>query len=299
VAVISEAGRLRDELVGVMDSQHERIADQWVRGQAEAEVPRPGLAEDQLRDEAEGILRGLRTALARGRTAEAAVRETPLRDELAGLSRVRAQAGVSAAATASAILRLKGILLDALRAGAGTDAARLLGLHQLAGELIDAAAIVTFQYYLEGRDEIIRRQSNEMMELSTPVVRLWRNVLAVPLVGTLDSSRAQMVMESLLTGIQAHEAKVAILDITGVPTVDTVVAQHLMQTVAAARLMGADCVISGIRPQIAQTMAQLGIDLSAIMTRASLADALSAAITMVTEGQAGDGDASDLLAARA
>lgn len=136
------------------------------------------------------------------------------------------------------------------------------------------------------------RQSQQLMEQSTPVVRLWRQVLAVPLIGTLDTARTQVVMENLLQAIQDHEALVAIIDITGVPTVDTAVAQHLMQTVNAVRLMGADCVISGVRPSIAQTIAQLGIDLSTILTRATLADALATAIKMI-DGPGPDGDEGD------
>jgi len=149
--------------------------------------------------------------------------------------------------------------------------------------LLDEAAALSFSAYVERREEIIQRQSRQLLELSTPVVHLWRKVLAVPLIGTLDTARTQVVMESLLQAIEAQEAQVAIIDITGVPTVDTAVAQHLMQTVNAVRLMGADCFISGIRPSIAQTIAQLGIDLSTILTRATLADALAAAVKMTEQ----------------
>ncbi|MFE1500051.1 STAS domain-containing protein, partial [Streptomyces albidoflavus] len=150
----------------------------------------------------------------------------------------------------------------------------------LINRLLDAAGALSFSTNVEGREEIIRRQSRQLLEISTPVVRLWDRVLAVPLIGTLDTARTQIVMENLLEAIQREEAQVAIIDITGVPTVDTAVAHHLMQTVNAVRLMGADCVISGIRPPIAQIIAQLGIDLSAILTRGTLADALAAAIPM-------------------
>lgn len=148
----------------------------------------------------------------------------------------------------------------------------------LINRLLDSAGALSFEIFVEGREEIIRRQSQQLLEVSTPVVRLWRQVLAVPLIGTLDTARTQVVMENVLQAIQEHEALVAIIDITGVPTVDTAVAQHLMHTVNAVRLMGADCIISGIRPPIAQTIAQLGIDLSTIMTRATLADALGEAV---------------------
>ncbi len=160
------------------------------------------------------------------------------------------------------------------------DAVSLYSAALLINRLLDAAGALSFDTYVEGRDEIIRRQSRQLLEVSTPVVRLWDRVLAVPLVGTLDTTRTQVVMGNLLGAIQTEEAQVAIIDITGVPTVDTAVAHHLMQTVNAVRLMGADCLISGIRPPIAQLMAQLGIDLHAILTRATLADALQTAIEL-------------------
>jgi rsbT co-antagonist protein RsbR len=294
---MSQGRGRRELLAGVLRAHHEQILGAWVRFQADEGVSRPGLTEDQVRQEAESVLLALSEAVGGDLPESAAVARPPLGNELATMARSRARAGVPATAASASVLRLKDILLDVLREEAGDDSA-LLELFRVASGFVDAAAIVTFQSYLEGRDEIIRRQSAEMLELATPVVQLWHRVLAVPLVGTLDSSRAQMVMESLLEGIQRHEASVAILDITGVPTVDTVVAQHLMQTVAAARLMGADCVISGIRPPIAQTMAQLGIGLSAIVTKATLADALSAAIAMVPESSDDAGSAS-LAAAQA
>jgi rsbT co-antagonist protein RsbR len=144
--------------------------------------------------------------------------------------------------------------------------------------VLDKLALFTTEQYQRSRDEIISRQQKELLELSTPVVDLWRGILALPLVGTLDSARTQVVMESLLEAIVRSGATMAIIDITGVPTVDTLVAQHLLKTVAAARLMGADCIISGIRPQIAQTIVHLGVDLSAVTTKASLADAFVLAL---------------------
>jgi rsbT co-antagonist protein RsbR len=144
--------------------------------------------------------------------------------------------------------------------------------------LVDRMAQWTVATYQRTREDIIKRQQNELLELSTPVIKLWEGVLAVPMIGTLDSSRTQLVMEALLQKIVDTESGLAIIDITGVPTVDTLVAQHLLKTVSAIRLMGADCIISGIRPQIAQTIVHLGIDLEGISTKASLADALALAL---------------------
>ncbi len=144
--------------------------------------------------------------------------------------------------------------------------------------LLDQLALFTIEVFQKSREEVIQRQQQELLELSTPVVQLWSGILALPLVGTLDSARTQVVMESLLQAIVQHSAAIAIIDITGVPTVDTLVAQHLLKTVAAARLMGADCIISGIRPQIAQTVIHLGVDLSEVSTKATLADAFALAL---------------------
>jgi rsbT co-antagonist protein RsbR len=147
-----------------------------------------------------------------------------------------------------------------------------------ATELLDSLGLYTTEVYLKSREEVIRRQQEEMLELSTPVVKLWEGIVALPLIGTLDSARTQIVMESLLESIVATNSRVAIIDITGVPTVDTVVAQHLLKTVTAARLMGADCIISGVRPQIAQTIVHLGINLLDVTTKATLSDAFGLAL---------------------
>jgi rsbT co-antagonist protein RsbR len=144
--------------------------------------------------------------------------------------------------------------------------------------LLDRLGLYTTEVYQQGREEVIARQNQEMLELSTPVVELWEGVLALPLIGTLDSARTQIVMENLLQRIVETGASIAIIDITGVPTVDTLVAQHLLKTVAAARLMGADCIISGIRPQIAQTIVHLGVELQSVVTKATLADAFAVAL---------------------
>jgi rsbT co-antagonist protein RsbR len=169
-------------------------------------------------------------------------------------------------------------LFTRFRSEFGQDAQGLADEIWLATQIVDGLGLFTTEAYLKSREELIQRQQREMMELSTPVVQLWDDILALPLIGTLDSERTQVVMESLLQKIVETGASIAIIDITGVPTVDTLVAQHLLKTVAAARLMGADCIISGIRPQIAQTIVHLGVNLSDVTTKASLADAFSIAL---------------------
>jgi len=200
------------------------------------------------------------------------------REFLEETSRTRALQGFDAAETATFIFSLKKPLFALVRDAFGGDAAQLAERTFEAGSLIDELGLHTVQAFQKAREAVIDRQQTEMLELSTPVVKLWDGVLALPLIGTLDSARTQVVMESLLKAIVDTNSETAILDITGVPTVDTLVAQHLIRTVTAIRLMGADCIISGVRPQIAQTIVHLGIDLTGISTKATLADALSLAL---------------------
>jgi rsbT co-antagonist protein RsbR len=204
-----------------------------------------------------------------------------VRDLLGDVSRSRGLQGFSPSETATFVFSLKKPLFELLRRECGRDAESLARESWLGTEVLDRLGLYTTEVYQKSREEVILRQQQEMMELSTPVVKLWEGVLALPLIGTLDSNRTQVVMESLLQRIVETGAEIAILDITGVPTVDTLVAQHLIKTVTAARLMGADCIISGVRPQIAQTIVHLGIDLSAIITKATLADAFALALRRV------------------
>jgi rsbT co-antagonist protein RsbR len=187
--------------------------------------------------------------------------------------------GFSASETATFIFSLKQPLINRMRAEAGDNWKGLFDEMSAVTLLLDKLGLYTAEVYQQSREEIIKRQQMEMLELSTPVVKMWEGIVALPLIGTLDSARTNVVMESLLEQIVKTGSEIAIIDITGVPTVDTLVAQHLLKTVAAARLMGADCIISGIRPQIAQTMVHLGIDLTAVLTKASMAEALRAALT--------------------
>ena len=202
-----------------------------------------------------------------------------VRDLLSSVSQSRARQGFTPTETATFVFSLKQPVFDVLR--------RELPPEQLAGEywrlttILDALGLFTTETYLKGREQIIARQQQELLELSTPVVELWDGVLALPLIGTLDSARTQVVMESLLQAVVSTGSQIAIIDITGVPVVDTLVAQHLLKTVAAARLMGADCIISGIRPQIAQTIVHLGVEINDVTTKATLADAFAIALNRV------------------
>ncbi|NWF32357.1 STAS domain-containing protein [Stenotrophomonas sp. SAM-B] len=194
------------------------------------------------------------------------------------LSRERVLKGFNSSETASFIFSLKRPLFEVIQQGYANDPALLGDQLWAISELIDQLGLYTVTAFQKTREDVIQRQQEEMLELSTPVVKLWEGVLALPMIGTLDSQRTQVVMESLLQRIVDTGSEIAIIDITGVPTVDTLVAQHLLKTVTAIRLMGADAIISGVRPQIAQTIVHLGLDLNGIVTKANLADALALAL---------------------
>ena len=206
-------------------------------------------------------------------------RPMPAKQMLADISRSRALQGFSPSETASFIFSLKQPFFNTLNRNSTLSQAA--ELTWAVTRLLDELGLYTLEVFQKSREEVILSQQQDMLELSTPVVQLWDGVLALPLIGTLDSARTQVVMENLLQKIVETGAAIAIVDITGVPTVDTLVAQHLLKTVAAARLMGADCIISGIRPQIAQTIVHLGVDLGNVVTKATLADALILALARV------------------
>jgi len=199
------------------------------------------------------------------------------RDVLDEVSSDRIVQGFSPSQTATFVFSLKQPLLNLLRREIGADAERLAAEVWIATKLLDKLGLYTVESYQKGREAIIGRQQQELLELSTPIIELWESILGLPLVGTLDSARTQTVMDGVLSRIVAARARILIIDITGVPTIDTLVAQHLMRTIAAARLMGTDCIISGIRPQIAQTIVHLGLDLG-VTSKATLADALLLAL---------------------
>ena len=202
-----------------------------------------------------------------------------IRRFLEKLSASRAQLGHDSHQTVYFIFALKGPLFGLLQTHYSEEPLRLAEQLWVVSELLDSMGMHTMRTYQKSREDVIKRQQEELLELSTPVVKLWEGVLALPLIGTLDSQRSQTVMESLLQRIVDTGSEIAIIDITGVPTVDTLVAQHLLKTVTAIRLMGADCIISGVRPQIAQTIVHLGLDLGTLTTKANLADALKLALS--------------------
>jgi len=255
------------------------LAD-WVRQQATSTGRRDDLInESNLREQCREFLSLFRQALAGdGGADNDSEAWEPVRDMLRSVSESRTQQGFTPTEVATFVFSLKQPLFARLRQELGHDAAALADQTWAATTLIDRLGLYTVEVHQKAREDVIGRQQQEMLELSTPVVKLWDGVLALPMIGTLDSGRTQVVMESLLNRIVETGAEIAILDITGVPTVDTLVAQHLIKTVTAARLMGADCIISGIRPQIAQTIVHLGVDLKDVITKANLADAFALAL---------------------
>jgi rsbT co-antagonist protein RsbR len=261
-------------------SRHEKeILDEWVKLQVSSETHRSDLVtERDVRSESQRFLEATRAALAGGGTDVRTPEWAAVKNLLSELSQSRARQGFSPSETATFVFSLKQPLFARLRTELAKDPAALADATWAATSLLDKLGLLTMELYQKGREGVIQRQQEELLELSTPVVRLWDNVVAVPLIGTLDSARTQVVMENLLQEIVNLGAAIAIIDITGVPTVDTLVAQHLLKAVAAARLMGADCIISGIRPQIAQTIVHLGVDLGDVVTKATLADAFALAL---------------------
>jgi rsbT co-antagonist protein RsbR len=260
--------------------RHEKeILDDWVKLQVSADTHRADLVtETDVREASTRFLTALRSAVAGGGADIRAPEFADVRALLTEVSQSRARQGFSPSETATFVFSLKQPLFTRIRTELARDPAALADATWAATVLLDKLGLQTMEIYQKGREEVIKRQQEELLELSTPVVRLWDNVVAVPLIGTLDSARTQVVMENLLQEIVNLGAAIAIIDITGVPTVDTLVAQHLLKAVAAARLMGADCIISGIRPQIAQTIVHLGVELGDVTTKATLADAFAVAL---------------------
>ncbi len=259
----------------ILATHEAELLASWV---AERETTGPDRGTD-LRDVCSEFLRRLGDATRGGHLDDINGHEwAGLREMLAGFSRSRTLQGFTPSETATFILSFKKPLFGQLRATLGGEPERLVEELWRSSTLLDRLGLLTTEVHQQTREEVIARQQQEMLELSTPVIKLWDGILALPMIGTLDSSRTQVVMESLLQRIVETGSQVAIIDITGVPVVDTLVAQHLLKTVTAARLMGADCIISGIRPQIAQTIVHLGVDLAGVTTKATLADALALAM---------------------
>jgi rsbT co-antagonist protein RsbR len=267
-------------IAATLQKRREEILAKWLKQLEQASASVKGrLSNADLKQQA-GEFLGVLTAAAQtedqGNVGAAGWQ--PARAFLEDLSRQRVLAGFSSDETATFIFSLKRPVFDALREECGSDVAGLSDALWGATELLDKLGLHTIKAFQSSREQVISRQQMELLELSTPVVKLWDGILALPMIGTLDSARTQIVMESLLQKIVETESQIAIIDITGVPTVDTLVAQHLLKTVTALRLMGADCIISGVRPQIAQTIVHLGVDLQGVTTKANLADALALAL---------------------
>ena len=261
-------------------AKHETmLLSEWLKEQLVAGIRRDDLMrEGEMRDQSGEFLRLLRDASQGGNLTNFQASEwNNVKALLTSITRTRVQQGFSPSQVALFIFSLKKPLFSLLRQEYGSNG-EIAAEIMTANDLIDRLGLLTTEAFQKAREEIIIRQQQEMLELSTPVVKLWEGILALPLIGTLDSARTQVVMENLLQRIVETGSAIAIIDITGVPTVDTLVAQHLLKTVAATRLMGADCIISGIRPQIAQTIVHLGVDLTAVITKATMADAFEVAL---------------------
>jgi rsbT co-antagonist protein RsbR len=275
----------KDRLVVVLEKRGGEILTKWLEIQAAGGRNVSAAEQQELRRQSRDFLDALKAATQGGSIDDITGPEWDrVKDLLTDLSASRAKAGYTPTETASFIFSFKQPVFSELREEFGKDPAAFSETIWQTTELLDKLGLLTTEAFQKTREDVISRQQQELLELSTPVVRLWENILALPLIGTLDSARTQVVMQNLLDAIVQTRSDFAIIDITGVPVVDTLVAQHLLKTVAAARLMGADCLISGIRPQIAQTIIHLGVDLANVTTKATLADAF--AIALRRSGQA-------------
>ena len=268
--------KAHSRLPEIVIKHEDEILDQWLAEQ-KSSIRSDLISMSNLTEESRAFLRATTRALQSGTFDIEAPPWAGVREHLDSVSRSRARQGFSASETATFVFSLKRPLFAQIRSEANLDADTLADEMWTVTTLLDGLGLYTTEVFQKGREEVIVRQQQEMLELSTPVVQLWQGIVALPLIGTLDSARTQVMMEALLSRIVETGAATAVIDITGVPTVDTLVAQHLLKTVAAARLMGADCIISGIRPQIAQTIVHLGVDLGDVVTKATLADALALA----------------------
>ncbi|WLG58445.1 STAS domain-containing protein [Pseudomonas extremorientalis] len=266
---------LQTNTIQALQANRSTLLDQW-KASLEASGATRNIKPDDVQTQTAEFLALLTEALQNGGSQHIDHENwAQTRQFLEKLSHSRALAGQDSQQTASFIFALKGPLFTLLQREYADQPAQLAEQLLTVSELLDALGMHTIRTFQKSRESVIKRQQEELLELSTPVVKLWEGVLALPMIGTLDSQRTQVVMESLLQRIVDTGAEIAIIDITGVPTVDTLVAQHLLKTVTAIRLMGADCIISGVRPQIAQTIVHLGLDLQGVVTKANLADALA------------------------
>jgi rsbT co-antagonist protein RsbR len=273
---------MKNDAIKILQKKKKNILDQWMNNQLADQGLREDLmSNEDLRSQSEELLTIFVDSLNEDSLEDGDLSAFDrVREILSGISITRAKQGFSPRETGVYVFGLKEALLQTLQDEI-KDTQSLYGHSMKISRIIDGFSVNTFETYIKGREEVILRQTDEMAEISTPVIRVWDGILALPIIGTLDSARTQVVMENLLQEIVETGSSIAILDISGVPTVDSLVAQHLIKTVSATRLMGAECIISGIRPEIAQTVVHLGIDLSTIITKSTLASALQSAFTML------------------
>lgn len=267
---------MKTDVAKLLQKKRGQILEYWMTKQlADSTLREDLMSNEELREQSNELLDSLLRSISDQNMVDADTSELDgVKEILSGISISRAKQGFSPRETGLYVFSLKDALNQVLQEEVKGDMNALYAASQKVNKLIDGLGIVTFETFIKGREDVILRQTDEITEISTPVIRVWDGILALPIIGTLDSSRTQVVMENLLEEIVASGSTIAILDISGVPAVDSLVAQHLIKTVAATRLMGAECIISGIRPEIAQTVVHLGIDLSNIVTKATLAHAL-------------------------
>lgn len=273
---------MKNQAITILKKKKKNILENWIRFQVGDESLREDLmSNDELRSQSEELVNAFVDSLSDANIDNPKSHDfEPVSDILNGISISRARQGFTPRETGTFVFSLKDSLVDALQQDIKDPEELYLQTNKI-GKLIDNFGIDTFETFIKGREEVILRQTDEIAEISTPVIQVWESILALPIIGTLDSARTQVVMENLLQKIVETGSRIAILDISGVPAVDSLVAQHLIKTVSATRLMGAECIISGIRPEIAQTVVHLGIDLSGVLTKSSLASALKTAFTML------------------
>ena len=274
---------MKSDIAKLLQKRKKQILEDWMNGQLADEGLREDLmSNEELREQSTELLDVLLKTLNEKNLSDVHSEDfEPVHEILSGISISRARQGFSPKETGIYVFSLKEALLKNLHIEMKDDPAALLDAFTRINKLMDNLGVVTFETFIKGREEVILRQTDEITEISTPVIQVWEGILALPIIGTLDSARTQVVMENLLQEIVETGSTIAILDISGVPAVDSLVAQHLIKTVAATRLMGAECIISGIRPEIAQTVVHLGIDLSNIVTKSSLASALKYSFSLL------------------
>jgi rsbT co-antagonist protein RsbR len=266
------------ELADIIARNEEQIRTEWIRDMAKSLQRGDLISKTELDEQSKALLLAVVKGVKSNSNDLSGPGWSSARELLQQISASRARQGFSPVEVATFVLSLKQPIFSAVRRDLAKSPDKLFDTVWSATELLDRLALTTTEAFMTTREELILRQQQELLELSTPVVKLWDGILALPIIGTLDSARTQVVMENLLETIVATNSKYAIIDITGVPTVDTLVAQHLLKTITAARLMGAECIISGVRPQIAQTIVHLGINLADVVTKAKLSDALALAL---------------------